>query len=78
MFLAKALAYLNEERVYTLKGKKIVELGCGAGLLSIYLAALGADVLATDLPIVKELVERNLRDNRIVVHDRVKFVPFNW
>lgn len=61
-----------------MKGKNVVELGCGAGLLSIYLAALGAQVQATDLPIVKELVERNISDNGIVVADRVRFAEYNW
>lgn len=64
--------------MYSLKGKTVIELGCGAGLLSIYLAALGAKVYATDLPMAKELIEMNIRNNTIVTKDRISFTPFNW
>lgn len=47
------MMFLHQEQVQPLKGTTVVELGCGAGLLSIYLAALGATVYATDLPIVR-------------------------
>ncbi len=56
----------------------MVELGCGAGLLSIYLAALGAKVYATDLPVVKEIIEMNIRNNKLVTQDRIVFLPSNW
>lgn len=53
ILLGKAMMFLHQEQVQPLKGTTVVELGCGAGLLSIYLAALGATVYATDLPIVR-------------------------
>lgn len=31
-----------------IQGKRIVELGCGTGLVGLVFAALGADVLLTD------------------------------
>jgi 2-polyprenyl-3-methyl-5-hydroxy-6-metoxy-1,4-benzoquinol methylase len=55
-----------------------VELGCGVGLLSVYLAALGAQVYATDLPMVEPLVSKNIKNNAIVVHDRLNFLAYNW
>lgn len=36
-------------RLGSLKGKKILELGCGLGEASVYFAMCGADVTATDL-----------------------------
>lgn len=58
--------------------RTVLELGCGAGLLSIFLASLKANVIATDLPIVQPLIERNIKNNLIVIQDRVKFQPYNW
>ena len=55
-----------------------MELGCGAGLLSIYLAALGAFVTASDLPLVEKLVDMNISNNRIITEDRIKFLAYNW
>lgn len=76
--LAKALAYMSEENVYPMQNKTVLELGCGAGLLSIFLAALKANVIATDLPIVQPLLDRNINNNRIVIQDRLRFQPYNW
>lgn len=37
-------------RFGTLQGMRILELGCGCGLVGLCFAALGATVLLTDLP----------------------------
>lgn len=47
-----------------LKGKKVLELGCGAGEASVYFAMKGADVTATDissgmLQVVEKIAERH-------------------
>ncbi|MBI5195876.1 MAG: class I SAM-dependent methyltransferase [Nitrospirae bacterium] len=47
-----------------LKGKKILELGCGAGEASVYFAKKGADVIATDisagmLEVVKKVASKH-------------------
>ncbi len=47
-----------------LKGKKVLEIGCGAGEASVYLAKKGADVIATDLSggmlvVVRKLAKRH-------------------
>lgn len=37
------------KKLGSLKGKKVLELGCGAGESSVYMAKKGADVTATDI-----------------------------
>jgi len=56
IILAKALHYLTEEGVLNVHNKTILELGCGVGLLGIYLAAIGNKVIMSDLPAIKDLV----------------------
>ena len=41
-----------------------MELGCGAGLLGIYLGCLGANVFMADVPSVRDLAERNIGINK--------------
>ncbi|WP_456371073.1 50S ribosomal protein L11 methyltransferase [Thermodesulfatator atlanticus] len=63
--------------------KKVADLGCGAGLLSLLAASLGAQVLAADFnPLCVELTRKNLALNNLlhqaeVIHADVKtLVPF--
>jgi len=42
------------------KGKKVLELGAGTGLLSIVLGLLGATVYATDIDPVIQLLQKNI------------------
>jgi predicted nicotinamide N-methyase len=47
-----------------LRGRRVVELGCGLGVPSLVAARAGAEVLATDADDeALELVERNAREN---------------
>jgi predicted nicotinamide N-methyase len=51
-----------------LRGRRVVELGCGLGVPSLVAARAGATVLATDEdPEALELVARNARENRLDV-----------
>ena len=50
-----------------LRGKRVLELGSGTGLVGVVAARLGADVTVTDLPHVLENLEENLRLNQDLV-----------
>ena len=62
--MAKCLHFMSEEGSLDLSKKHILELGCGMGLLGIYLACIGGTVMLTDLPVVKDMVERNINLNK--------------
>lgn len=69
--LAQAVAARADE----LKGKRIVEVGCGLGFPSLVAQHLGANVLATDFhPDVVNFLARNGRHNSL----EVPFKRFNW
>ncbi len=55
-----------------------MELGCGVGLLGIYLGTLGCKVMMVDGAGLKEMVERNVRINADVVVGKVEFAVANW
>ncbi len=67
-------------------GAKAVELGSGTGFLGLWLAAMGARVLLTDLPSNLELMKRNLKlnsssaqkDGLIINEDLVSIAAFDW
>lgn len=51
-----------------LRGRRVVELGCGLGLPSLVAASRGASVLATDFePEALELLSRNAAENGLAV-----------
>lgn len=43
--------------------QKIVELGCGTGLLGIVIAQMGQKILLTDMPHVLPQIEHNVKEN---------------
>ncbi|XP_017462426.1 PREDICTED: protein-lysine methyltransferase METTL21D-like, partial [Rhagoletis zephyria] len=65
---------------------KAVELGSGTGFLGLWLAAMGARVLLTDLPSNLELMKQNLKlnsssaqkDGLIIEEDLVSIAAFDW
>ncbi|KAG5274869.1 hypothetical protein AALO_G00141040 [Alosa alosa] len=52
-----------EEKRFPLKGKKIIELGAGTGIVGILAARLGADVTITDLPLAVPQLQSNVSAN---------------
>jgi predicted nicotinamide N-methyase len=58
-----------------LRGRRVVELGCGLAVPSIAAARAGASVLATDMcPEALALVKRNARENGV----RIETSMFDW
>ena len=54
-----------------LEGLCLLELGCGVGLLGVYLGCLGANVLMADVPPVRDLAERNISMNKSLLRAKV-------
>jgi predicted RNA methylase len=76
--LAKTLHFLAEEGAFQLKGKAVLDLGCGVGFVGIYLACLGCQVVLADFPSLKDLVERNIGINKSLFRGKVDFTVANW
>ena len=74
---SSALAqWLVEFHRETLRGKRVLELGCGLALPSFTAATLGAVTLATDNhPFVEEFFQRNWRHNGT---QGVRFENLDW
>ena len=69
------VALARELATTDLRGRRVVELGCGLGLPSIVAARAGAEVLATDTePEALELVERSAAENGV----RVRTARADW
>ena len=48
------------------EGERILEVGCGSGIVSLHCASNGADVVCVDInPDAVELTRRNFSDNRL-------------
>lgn len=71
---------LNYISQLPLQNKSFLEPGCGSGLISIYAAKKGANVLATDInPVAVEFLQKNSRQNKaelkIIRSDLFKDIP---
>lgn len=69
--MAKTLHWLKEEGEFDFKGKNIIDIGSGVGLLGLYLAALGANVTLCDVPVMRDLIEKNIKINREMLKGKV-------
>mmetsp|Transcript_15044 Transcript_15044/g.18608 ORF Transcript_15044/g.18608 Transcript_15044/m.18608 type:complete len:243 (+) Transcript_15044:78-806(+) len=73
--LARYLEKKVGENAHIFKGKNVVELGCGCGLIGILMSKLGANVVLTDradmMPLIRENIKRNSVENKCsyVVHE---------
>ena len=69
------VALAREVERLDLRGRRVVELGCGLGVPSLAAARAGADVLATDAEHeALDLLERNAQLNRV----RVETAAIDW
>lgn len=65
---ARTLSYakfiLSPQNAHLFRGKRIMDVGCGSGILSLFAARAGAaEVIAIDASAVAERAERNIREN---------------
>ncbi|HEY9053058.1 MAG TPA: 50S ribosomal protein L11 methyltransferase [Gammaproteobacteria bacterium] len=62
--------------MFELKGKRVLEIGCGLGLSSIVLHKMGIDITASDYhPLAKEFLDENILANKMLP---IKFLTGNW
>jgi predicted RNA methylase len=61
-----------------LAGTNILDLGCGTGLLGVYLCCLGANTFLADVPSVRDLAERNISLNKNLLKGKSEFISVNW
>lgn len=61
-----------------LAGRRVLELGAGTGLVGMYLARRGAEVLLTDLPVMQPVLERNVRHNFVVPDRPPQTAVYSW
>ncbi len=66
----------NDESKETLKGKKIVDAGCGNGLLNQSIAACGAEIVGMDFSqSIERAFKQNNKSNAIFIQADVQFPP---
>ena len=51
------------------RGKRVLELGCGTGIVGITAACLGADTLLTDIATVTQHAQCNVDANAVRIHN---------
>ena len=77
ILMSQWFAHLAERDPTMFKGKRILELGSGTGLLGIVCAKLGAElVVLSDLPVLAKTMEANAARNGVDKACRVRC--FNW
>ncbi len=59
---------LNYIKKLPMRGRSLLEPGCGSGLISIYAAKKGARITATDInPVAVEYLKKNSRHNEVAI-----------
>lgn len=64
LVLAKYLETICHQKPDFLSGLKVLELGCGLGVVGLTAATLGAQVTLTDLPEALTLLRYNINENK--------------
>lgn len=80
LLLAKYLEHQVKLKNITLLNANCLELGTGTGFLGIWLAAMGANVMVTDLSCNLELARKNIEANIKVIdnENHVQVAAFDW
>lgn len=80
LLLAKYFEHQVELNNVKLLDANCLELGTGTGFLGIWMAAMGANVMVTDLASNLELARKNIAANANVIADghRVQVAAFDW
>ncbi len=72
---SEALGVFLNDHPELVKGKSVLELGCGLGFPSMVASHLGGDVLATDFhPMVEEYLARNCEHSQVTC----RYQRLNW
>lgn len=79
MHLAQALSLCNyfESENVDFRGKKVIELGAGTGIVGILAALQGGNVTITDLPVALEQIQGNVQAN-MPVGGRAQVCALSW
>ncbi|KAL6086339.1 hypothetical protein STEG23_000137 [Scotinomys teguina] len=74
---ALSLCNYFESQNVDFRGKKVIELGAGTGIVGILAALQGGDVTITDLPLALEQIQDNVRTN-MPSGGRAKVCALSW
>ncbi|XP_075810347.1 EEF1A lysine methyltransferase 3 [Microtus pennsylvanicus] len=74
---ALSLCNYFESQNVDFRGKKVIELGAGTGIVGILAALQGGDVTITDLPLALQQIQYNVRAN-VPSGGRVKVCALSW
>ncbi|EMP28979.1 Methyltransferase-like protein 21B [Chelonia mydas] len=76
---ALTLCKYFEKQKLDFRGKKVIELGAGTGIVGILATLLGGDVTITDLPLALEQIQENVHKNVPAEHSaRAKVCALSW
>ncbi|KAM4881290.1 EEF1A lysine methyltransferase 3 [Thomomys bottae] len=74
---ALSLCNYFERQNVDFRGKKVIELGAGTGIVGILAALQGGDVTITDLPLALEQIQGNVHDN-VPAGVRAQVCALSW
>mmetsp|Transcript_17227 Transcript_17227/g.25848 ORF Transcript_17227/g.25848 Transcript_17227/m.25848 type:complete len:271 (-) Transcript_17227:117-929(-) len=78
---SKYLEKRNKNKNPSFAGIRILELGCGTGMVGIIAASLGADVTLTDLPKIYLRAAKNIERNKKAIEEaggKARACEFTW
>ncbi|XP_057254159.1 EEF1A lysine methyltransferase 3 [Pezoporus wallicus] len=75
---ALALARFLEQQRFEFRGRSVIELGAGTGILGILAAMLGGDVTITDRPVALDQIRENVRLNFPGTGTRPRVRALEW